>query len=350
MRTRDIERDYARYGAARREPVRLPRSASEVLDGALRAFRASLGEALSAGLVPALLFVLPFSYLLTFALPALGSTKAPEDVSRQVGEFAVVIVVALLVAVPLVALSLAGFSVAATEIAAKWAGLPRPERRGAYSLAARILARALLASLAVFLVGLGILVLAGVLLALLGPVSPIPGVFAVIGGVVSLFGILVAMFGLSRRLLAIPAGLFEGLTAREAVARGQILAKPPKLRSFAYASNLSSGLTAVETVLVYGVIIGGILIGGVITLMNEFSVTEAVQALFPTPIVRVVAAEALRVLPAYLVVLVLLPYVAIVNAMSYLERRVALEGWDIELMTSRLARRHDQTRSERPLS
>ena len=345
MRTRDIERDYARYGAARRDPVRLPRTASEVLDAALRAYRDRLGENLSAALVPALLFVLPFAYLLTFALPALGTTKAPEDVTRQVGEFAVGIAVALLVAVPLVALSLAGFSITAATTVAAWAGLPKPDRKGGYVLAARILARAILGSLAVFLAGLSLLVVAGVLLALLGGDSPIPGVFGVIGGVVALFGVLAAVYGLSRRLLAIPAGLFEGLTARESVGRGRALARRPAARSFAVQSNLASGLTAVETALVYGLFVGSILIIGVNLVLSDFNVPGALQSLFPTPLVRVVFAEALRVLPAYLVALVLLPYVAIVNTMSYLERRVALEGWDIELMTARLARASERRRA-----
>ncbi len=353
MRTREIERDYARYGAARRGAVRLPRSASEVLDAALRAYRERLGESLGAALVPALLFVLPFSYLLTFALPAVTTTKAPADVTRQVGEFAVGIVVALGVAVPLVALSLAGFSVFAAENVADWAGLPRPERKGAYALAARILARAILGSLVVLLVGIALLVVAGLALALLGPDSPIPGVFGVIGGVVALFGVLAAMFGLSRRLLAIPAGLFEGLAPREAVVRGRALAGHPPAgrpasRSFAANPNLAMGLTAVETALVYGVLVGALLVVGVIFVLSGFNVPEAVQSVFPTPLVRVVVAEALRVLPAYLVALVLLPYVATVNAMSYLERRVSLEGWDIELMTARLSPRRSEASEARP--
>lgn len=334
MRTREVERDYARYGAARRSPARLPRSAAEALDFALRALRESLGHVVSASLVPATLVVLALSYTFTFAIPKIGETNDPSSITRQVSEFAVAILVALGVALPLFVLALAGLSVVALETAREWTKLPRRALAtgiAPYSLAARILGRSVLLSLRLFFIGFALLLAAGFSLALLGRDSPIPGLIGIIGILLALFGALLGVFLFSRSVLAVPAGLYEGLTPKAALARAKALSTGRQ--------SLAIGGTATESALIMGSLLSGLLILGVNGVMGTFNISDTVQELFSTPLVRATAQEILRILPAFLVALVVLPYIALVNAMSYFERRVAVEGFDIELMTERLETR-----------
>lgn len=332
MRTREIERDYARYGAARRSPARLPRTGAEAMDFALRALRERLGHVLSASLVPAILFVLAFSYTVTFALPSLGQTSDPSSMLKQVGEFALAIVVALLVAIPLIVLALAGLSVTAMETAREWTRTPKrplPSGIAPYGLAARILGWCLLLSLRIFLIGFALMLIGGVFLATLGEDSPVPSIFGVIGVLVALFGLLAAVYTFSRASIAVPAGLYEGLRPKEAFARAKALAVGRQ--------SLTVGTTATESAIVVGGIIALVLILGLNLLAATINLGDAVVNLFTSPLVRAMVGEALRVFPAFLAAMVLLPYISIVNVMSYFERRVAVDGLDIELMAARLA-------------
>ena len=331
MKTSERPRDYARYGRERVGTPPLPNNAAEVTAVALRLYRSRLGPLLSASLVPSLTLVAALMYTFQFALPGLTTTASPNDVARQVGEFAVGILVALFVAIPLAVLALAGIATAAAIEVVAWAGLGAVSAQGSYARGVRIFLRVLLVALAPMLVGLGLVLLAGLSLVVLPENSPVPGILGIVGGLLAALGGLIGIVSAARGSGAVAAGLYEGVGARAALTRVKALAKA--------RGGYAMGQTSVESALVYGVFAGAILLVGTKGLDATLGVSKAVSAAMGDGAPGLVAEQVLTMLPWFLTVWLLLPYLAVTAALSYFERRVAVEGFDIELMAERLESR-----------
>lgn len=309
---------YSNGTSGRVSALRTLRS-TEVLDEALRTYRVLAPALLRRSAVPAV-FVLSSVLFWTRAFgPRLFTTTSPGNTAAQVMESGFVLAVGLLVAGPLLVFGVAEATLQAVALATPYReGRPIDERE-ATAQVRRAFPRTLGAGMWALLVaglvpmsGFGLMAMGG----LLADSSDAAGVLALVGSLAFFLGGIFSLWAAGAYALA-PAAALRGDRARAACRRSRLLMRGK--------DRIPGGYGTVWAI--YGVIlIAALAEWGGFTLLLDF-----------VPFAKLAPggelfAEAISLAIPFVIAWTLLPFWGTAVAVIDAERRVRMEGYDVELL------------------
>jgi hypothetical protein len=163
--------------------------------------------------------------------------------------------------------------------------------------------------------------------------------FVVILGVIALIvGFVVLPVVLSLHALSTPACILEGLGAGRSARRSVELLKGTPWQP--------SGHGTVWLLLVVVGFLLLMLMAGVGTSVSLIQLLEREGVLLPIPVLGVVVEKATELLPWFLAIWSLVPVWCVTTTILYYDRRVRLEGYDIETLAREVWRTDRQSRFE----
>lgn len=305
---------------------------AELFDLSLRVYRTLGWRILVASAAPTLFTLAGLAFLFDYVLPGFTSTKQGTSESLQVLEAGANLFLGVVVAGPLV---LIGISLATTYIAPLVADFMHgvsPDYKAAaeaqWKSAPRILwvsiRESLFASSGAIVGGL-LLTVSWMLSHMTGDQTAIAGYVLVAGVLALAFGAFVALFVVSTHALVAPIAVLEKATARVAARRSRDLMRARPFQG--------SGYDSIWSLYLLLAMLGLILGSGAGALTQLVGVTHWANALnlrTAQPILE----GAIGLMPTYLMLWVTVPVWAVTVTIIYFERRVRLEGYDIEALAA----------------
>ncbi len=303
----------------------------EIIDVSMRVYRSLGWTILKSTAVPTLLCVGGMAYLFDFVAPNFFLTSTPNDVSAQVWESLVSLASALFLAGPLFLTGLSYSSAVVVSLVSDYMVGNLPSPRAAAESARRSLRSMLVVSLYELLVGWSG-VLAGIGLIMIGalahsvapPSSAWPAVFSLLGFLGALLGGCVMPFVLMRHALVPAATVLERLRPRSAARRSVELLRGSAWQPSGYG-------TLWMLLLILGFVFLMIL-AGVGASLGFVRVPEFQSFVEQYPIAGAIVAKSLDLLPSFFVVWTLVPAWCAAVTILYYERRIRLEGYDIDAL------------------
>lgn len=322
-----------------------PMRASEVLDVSLRVYQALGWPFLKITAIPSLFGLAAAAFVATYVWPALITTSNPDNVHAQVGELGIAVLLAICVAVPLLVVGLAYSAAAVTHLTSDWMAGHVPSERSARITAMRSMPVLLRVSGRVGLISASGLIIAGGMLGAAALLEPSVDSSSVWLGLIAGFAAL-ALFpaaggflvGLTVFALAVPSAVLEGGTAKQACQRSRDL-----LRS---AVPHPSGYDALR--MLWGVLLLVFLMvwGGISIAMSVFEPQRWLDALPIGAAGLAVLKQSLDLLPEFAVIWLTVPVWCTTCTLLFYERRIRLEGYDIDALAKEIWRADRQSRFE----
>jgi len=317
--------------------------ASEILDMSLRVYQMLGWAFLKITAIPALFGLAASAFVGTYVLPAVFTTSNPDNVQAQVGELGFAVLLAVGVAVPLLVVGLAYSAAAVTHLTSDWMAGHVPVERTARATALRSMPVLLKVSVRVGLISAsGVIAAGGVLAAaalMEGSIDPnsawlgVLAAFATLAMIPAVGGFLV---GLSAYSLAVPCAVLEGVSAKRACRRSRELLRRAAPHPSGYdAINMLWAVLALVVVVVWG----GIAIG-----VAMFEPEQWLETLPLGSAGLAVSKKALALLPGFAVIWLTVPVWCTTATLLYYERRVRLEGYDIDALAKEIWRADRQSR------
>ncbi len=304
---------------------------NEVMDAALRVYQRLGLTLLRLTVVPSLLCWAAIAFVFAYVLPKLGSTQDSSSFAVQAGEVLFALVLAVVVGGPVFLAGLTYATAIVVRLVADWVdGTPMDE--GAAMDAARtILPRLFWVNFRMLLMSMsGILFATLVLLGggLIASVTPdsnaSAGIVAIIGIGGLMGGVIIFLVVVSRDSLAAPVAVLEGKAGGEAAKRSRALLQRSGIHS--NGSSILMNLYFLLALVAIALFIG---VQAFMQLIGVEGWTEA--ALTGSPLMPLVT-NALAMIAPLLVIWVLLPIWGVTLTLIYIERRIRLEGYDIETL------------------
>ncbi len=335
MQTNGPIHDYARYASASSSSLLRPHAPGETSDAAVFIYRKNFSTLAQLSMLPSLFisgFVIIF-YELIF--PRLFVTQFESDTSLQILEFCIYLFGGLTAGFIVANIGLAKIATYAhviVDAAINQEDLNRVqvERRAAghFGIAYRTMMRTIFFTLAPAMASVIPLVICGLLLTITQEANIIPGVAAALGSTLIPIGIIWSLTKLNVGLGAASVALNENRKPKEAILRSKYLfgnkSKPPP--------KANPAATAIGgSILIYI-----LLRAGYSSLLSSFEVGTHIQNLMPTPYLKAAADIVIGILPEFLAILFITPYVAVAAALFYYQRRICVEGLDISLLNENL--------------
>jgi hypothetical protein len=303
---------------------------NELTDASLRAYRALGGPALRLTAVPALFGTAAIYFIFDYVLPLFGQTSDPSNINTQIAEAILVLVAAVGVALPLVIFATSYSSALISSLVSEYivGNLPSPET--ARTAAFQNMGKLFKFGVREAIFGSGGIILGALLLMwsavvgggntndVTGGAAAGLGILALIAG----FIVLPIVYGLE--CLAVPAILVEGLSVSEAAKRSRLLMRPQGRQPSGLGYVLNTYSILVLLLIFMGVGISAAI--GMGALFESFS--SAIKEVTRNE----VFGKVLEIIPIFLTVWLLIPVWATTTTILYFERRVRLEGYDIETL------------------
>ncbi|MBS1705955.1 MAG: hypothetical protein JST40_08780 [Armatimonadetes bacterium] len=329
MRLSTLNSIQARLRMRERRLALRPMMASEITDMGFLVMRELGLRLLRLVAVPTLLAYAVFVYFGAFVLPGFTATSDPGNKAREIGEILLTGALTVFVGVPLIIIAVAYSSGIVTHITLRHLlGEPSTDR-DATRMASRNLGK-MLGALAITSSGALIPAVLAVLLLLASAFSPEgtrlwDALAGYLGVAAFLMTFLVFPYVATRTALAPSVIVEEGLGARAASKRS----------SFLLAKNWDrvSGYDVFGSVWVLCFILFLFLGAGLRAFLALFEVPVYAQELFHSPKVARIISSLVEMVPGYLVLLVLIPIWCVICAIVYVDRRIRLEGLDIEVLS-----------------
>jgi hypothetical protein len=304
---------------------------SEIVDLVLAIYRTLGWTFLRTSAAPALFVLAAIAFLVTYVGPNLGVTQSPQDAVSQVGESGVLVILGFVVAGPLALLGLTFSSAVVVRLVSGFLlGSPVSES-DAQSLGSRLIGRLFLLGLReLFVASLGIaaslmLMFGGGLLAAVTPegewLSAVLALFGVFGVIAGGIWFLVVV---SSHALAVPIMILEDLPPAQSAKRSGSL--------MGFRKHLGSGSAAIWGLYSLLFIAGLIVWGGGELVMNLLGLRAVIEEQTLGWTAQPVVLAVLQWAPIYAAVVVLVPAWAAACTVIYYERRVRVEGFDIEVL------------------
>lgn len=317
---------------------------NEMSDAALRAYRSLGGHCLRLTAVPALFATAAIYFLIAFVFPLFTQTSDANNIRTQVLEAVMVLALAVGVALPLIIFAVSFASAVISALVADFmvGNLPNPEE--ARANAVKSLGKIFKFGLREALYGSGGILIGALLLmlsALIGGTNTsddTAGLVAGIGifGLIAGFLLMPIIYGFE--CLAVPIMLVEGLGVAAAAKRSRALMKPMGRQpgGLQYVFNAYSMIFLLLIFLALGISaavgFGALVESGA----GALSVVEGNEVL----------AQLMDIVPVFLAIWFLVPIWATMTTILYFERRVRLEGYDIETLGRDVGRSHKTNRFE----
>jgi hypothetical protein len=312
-------------------------NSSEVLDTSLAVARNLGVQLLRVSLNPTFFCVAALVFVFGFALPQLQYTERPDSSIGQVGETVTIIALAILVGGPIFLLGATYAGSIVIQLTSNFL-LGKPADVGVAETAVRNRLGTLflcgLRELAVcfgFLLASGaILLLSGIVSGMTGPDNPLAGVLAVVGGFAFLGGCCAVLALFARRAIMFPIVVLEGAGIRDAGARMKKLMKQVRYQP--------TGVGVIGSM--YGVTLIGfaVIYFGVFTVLSFFNVESMVRGWANHSMFEPLLGTAVQLVPVFCAIWALLPFWAVVLTVLYYERRIRVEGFDIEQLSEEIGR------------
>jgi len=307
-----------------------PMTSSEIMEGAARFYQVSAKHILPKTALPTALCYIALTFMLTFLLPNFyvltGGEELVNDATRMVAATAIT----LFVAIPLFVYGL-GMSAAVaiqqvspfitgdnlnyqesnkTETKNVWQFTLFLSLIGAESLLPVLL------SAGMFL--LGAMMQAG------APDSLVPGLLAVFGSIMGFLAFFVTPYLILRNLLGPVVFTLENHTIKSAYKRGKYLSKAHNQ----VGSSVEIGiyLTLISLFIILGLYFGVSMITGLILGSGP------VQSFIGSVIWGDLILSAISMIPGYIVLWLVVPFWASAATLSYYDRRIRLEAFDIRTL------------------
>lgn len=320
-----------------------PMSNGEALDLALRSFRAVGAPILRLSAVPTLFCYLVLVFFSVFVAPGLFWTKDPQSLSVQAGEVAFVFAMALFVAFPLFMLGISYTSGLVTRLVSDFILGNQPDEVSATSNARQSLFTMSWASLLTIATALLIIGTSFTLLFLSAYLEPLtnetnawPAVVAFVASVGLFVGFLAFPVTLSTQALAPAAVVLEGLRGRYATRRSRFLMKAGP---FQEAGSGKMVMLWLVSIFIFLAIYLGTTMAFEIVNIDGF-----IDGWLGIGNLSQIAHRMVGMLPFYLSLWILIPLWAATTTIIYYDRRIRLEGYDIEVLSMDARRTSRQSR------
>ena len=314
----------------------------EMFDLSLRVYRTLGARILLAAAVPSLFSLAGLAFLTQYVMPGFIWTKLGTNDSGQVADAAVKLLLGVLVAGPLI---LIGISLTTTYVAPLVAdfmhGL-QPDYKAASVAHWKTAPKMLMMSIRESLVAASGSVVGAVLLGLswymnnvISTDSVIPGLVLVLGVLALVLGFIVALALVSTHALVAPITVLDDLPASAAAKRSRELMKARPYHG--------SGYDSIWSLYVLIALLAGIIFAGSSAISALLGVENWAAAL-DLRAWRPIIEAAIELVPIYVTLWVSVPVWAVTVTIVYFERRVRLEGYDIEALAADVWHSHREDR------
>ena len=336
MTSDPVARYLAGRGArlAKRERLRAM-TTGETLDMALRVYRNLGWTFLRLTVVPSLFCLGGIAFVLFYVLPSLFVTHHGADVNGQLAETAVAVSLALVVGGPLFLIGLAYISAVVIHMTSDYMlGKPiRPEQAtkiaaGAVPALLRVSVRELALSASGILAALGIMGLGAVISQYTPSDSPLGGLVVLLGGCGLAAGAIIFLYVVSLHGLAPAVAVLENANGKEASKRSTWLMKA----QWGHVSGVNALFNAFGLMLFAGIIEWA----GFAALFAALDVGQHIEDLVSGSSVAGLMEATVGLIPPFLVIWTVLPVWAASVTIVYYERRIRLEGYDIEALAEEI--------------
>lgn len=306
-------------------------TAGEVLDLSIRIYQTIGLPILKLTALPAALCTAAIAFVLFYLVPGLGYTSQPETIVGQVGETLVALTLAVVVAGPLFLIGLSYSSGVIIHLVSDYVLGNEPDLEGAMRTGRRTLGKMfwlnvyeLFAAWWGVLFSTGLLLLSGLLAATTPEDSALPGVLASVGVMLIVVGFCFLPFVLGRHALGAPVVVLDGLRTLPAIKRSIALLRGDAVHPSGYGA-------IVQLFLVVGFVALALWLSGIVA-MSVLQVDRVTAAMAQMGPWGALFERAVSLLPWYLGVWLTVPIWCTTITILYYERRIRLEGYDIEAL------------------
>lgn len=320
-------------------------TSGEVIDHAIRVYQQLGWTFLKVSVVPTLFVVAAFAFISDYVLPSFFTTKDASSLSTQYGEVVFAIGLALLVGGPLMIIGVSATTAIVTQLVSDYMLGNVPSADAAIRAAKRTMGTLLrvhfwefLLACSGIIVAFGLSILSSMLDQTTSQENVVAGLVAIlaIGG----FGLggIIFLLVVSRHALTAPIAVLEGLGPRAAAKRSVELMKGygPIMSGYGHVWTLYIVLFFVSLLVSLG--LGGLL--GLLGFHERFAL------LLDNLPYGGLLTKVVEMVPMFLWVWTMVPVWATTIAIIYYERRIRLEGYDIEALAADVWRTDRQTRFE----
>jgi len=318
-------------------------NSNDVLDTGLRVYRNLGWSFLRLTTAPSVFCLSGIAFVLLYVLPSLGWTHHAGSINGQLGESATAVALALVIGGPLflfgtsytcaLVVNLTSDYMLGHEIDATAA------QRSAMAITPTLIAvafRELLLASSGMLIAIATMGVGGYLSQFVAPDSPLAGGVVLIGGLGLFAGIIYFLHIVTVHSLVPAIAVLEKLKGKMAGRRSLYLLKN--------LPNLTGGTGALWNVGAFMLVAGIIEWVGFTALFQMLNIPDHLKGFFLSVPFAGVIAQAIDLIPTFLVVWTLMPVWASCVTIVYYERRIRLEGFDIEALADEIVRNRQTSR------
>lgn len=306
-------------------------SGTEIIDVAIRVYQVLGWTFLKLTIVPSLFCLAAVTFFLRYVWPSYFVTKSPGSQSAQIVEMASTTGLALLVAAPLFILGISYTQVVVSNLVSDYMVGNATSTDAAEDRGRQLLVKLFWLNLREILVAAGGIIVSLGLLALASYISSVTTETDATAGVVLILAWLGFALGgfffvavVVRHALAPVILTLEGKSIGEAAKRSVALLKSYGMHSGGFTSVIG----VISLLLLLWLLVGGGISISIETLGLPQLLRSGVSGLPFSSIIL----EALGLLPTFLVLWTLTPVWAATTTIIYYDRRIRLEGYDIEAL------------------
>lgn len=320
-------------------------ASGEVIDTAVRIYQQLGWTFLKATVFPTLLIVAALAFIGSYVLPSFFTTKDASSLSTQYGEVVFAIGLALFVGGPLIIIGVSATTAIVTQLVSDFMLGNVPSIDGAIRAAKRTIGTLIrvhfwefLLACSGILAAFGLSILSSMLDQSTSQSNVVAGLVAILAFGGFSFGGLIFLVVISRHAIAAPIAVLEGLGPRAASKRSVQLMKG--------SGAIASGYGHVWSVYVVLFFVSCLVALGLAGFLAIVGFHDRFASLFDNVPYGGLLINAVELVPLFLWVWTLVPVWATAVAIIYYERRIRLEGYDIEALAADVWRTDRQTRFE----
>jgi len=320
-------------------------TSSEIIDTALRIYQQLGWTFLKLTVMPTLFIVAAFAFVQQYVFPSFFVTKNAASLTTQFNEVAVAVGLAVLIGGPLLIVGVSATTAIVTQLVSDYMLGNLPSQEGALKAARRTLVTLtrvhfweICLSCSGVVGALGLSLLSSSLDQTTSNENVTAAFVALLAVCGFIAGGLIFLGVVSRHALAAPIAVLEGLGPRAASKRSVQLMKG--------AGTIQNGYGNIFSLYIVLAFLSLVMYGGMNGLLAAGGYPDHFASTFDNLPYGGVLLEALRLIPLFLWVWALVPIWSTTIAIVYYERRIRLEGYDIEALAADVWRTDRQNRYE----
>jgi hypothetical protein len=321
-----------------------PMRSNEIIDLSLSTYQSIGWTLLKACAVPSVFCYAAFVFVTAHVLPNFAKTSDPTSITTQLTEAVITLAIALGIGAPIFFIGISYASAVVCQMVSEFITGSTPNLE-----TARKVARKNLLNMATLSVKQVLLSCSGLVLGLLGlmlsawltdlfPNSNSPAIITVVSIIFLILGIFIFPVALGINAIAMPTCVIEGLKSKEAGKRGRELLKAGPYQP--------SGYDTVTSLLAMVAILILLLLGGLMMALSMLPIESWLDNSTILGPVKSVLENLISTLPVYFTIWTLVPVWGTTTTILYLERRIRIEGYDIEALAKDVWRADRQSRFE----